>query len=179
MGAEILNKNLCEMEDLKYYIVRFVIHNKDYYTIWFTSDEDGFISDENNLNLVNFETVDAVKLFAKHNNIVLVDDEVTEILCDKIMEINLYSGIDCDSILTFWNIITDVASTLNKKFLGDVRNEDINDLYNKLFCGCNLPAIKGDAEDFVPSWVVEERKLLIKIINDGLNILMNALNIQV
>lgn len=158
------------------YIIIFIIYNKKYYTLWYTSEKDGFIIDEDNLHIKSFSNIYSAKVFAEQNNIIL-SNEITEILCDKTILFDLYN-IDCNSVLTFWNIMSDMANTLNKKFLGDCNNEIINESYNKLFYGCNLPAINGKNNDFIPKWTKNEKQTLLKIIKDGLNILIASLNIR-
>ncbi len=158
------------------YIVIFIVYNKKYYTLWYTSEKESFIIDEDNLHIKSFSNIGSVKIFAQQNNAIL-NDEITEILCDKTILFDWYN-INYNNILTFWNIISDIAITLNRKFLGDCNNEIITRSYNKLFYGCNLPAIKGKNDDFIPKWTKNEKEILLKVINDGLNILIDGLNIQ-
>lgn len=58
---------------------------------------------------------------------------------------------------------------------GDNSGGDVEGIYQKLFYGCNLPAIRKDGEIFVPEWNESERKRLAEIFDNGFRILSDAI----
>jgi hypothetical protein len=61
--------------------------------------------------------------------------------------------VDCDQVLTAWNLFGDLPHEGNL-FAGADRRA--NQIYEKLFLGCNLPAITPAGEHYVPTWSVSE-----------------------
>lgn len=84
--------------------------------------------------------------------------------------------IDCDEMLRFWNLFGDAATTTGQPFLGEVGDELTDLLYDKLFAGCNLPAIKPEEEpDYVPVWDAPEIARIKAIMMNGSEIFLNNL----
>ena len=82
---------------------------------------------------------------------------------DAFIEKTCLNDIDCNLILRFWNIASDMAYTLKESFIGNDDGVDcvILDVYNKLFYGTNPPALKKDSpEVYIPTWTKEERLIL-------------------
>ena len=160
----------------KFYIVTFIICKNVYYTLWFTNNNDGFILDDDKKHIKSFKFEEDIRVFAVENNLDL-EVEITNILCDKNKLLDT-QHIDCNYILTFWNIISDISNTIKTDFLGDHKTKDICDIYNKIFYGCNLPAIKNENknEKFVPKWRNNEKILIQRVIKDGLKILIKSIN---
>jgi hypothetical protein len=69
---------------------------------------------------------------------------------------------DCRPILDIWNLLSDLPHDRNL-FAGS--DGHANDVYEKLFFGCNLPAITPPGEQYEPTWsrseTAEIKRLLI------------------
>lgn len=92
---------------------------------------------------------------------------------DAFIEKTCLNDIDCNLILRFWNIASDMAYTLKESFIGDDDGMDcvILDVYNKLFYGTNPPALKKDSpEVYIPKWTKEERLILSNVMDDAIRI---------
>lgn len=161
-------------ENTEYYIVEFLLSNTKYITLWYTSDQDGFVLNEEASGIRVFKDEQSAQKYSGMSHYDL-HNEITVILCDK-LKTACYKEIDCNLILSFWNIVSDVASSLNIQFLGDRENTEINGLYEKLFFGCNLPAIVKDNE-FIPIWEESEKKVMDRIIKEGIEIVKEGLDI--
>lgn len=161
----------------EYYIVDFVLSNRHFYTIWYSSDvQDGFILNTDGSKVRTFATISHAELFLKKEKLTL-QKERTVFLCD---EINCSGkNIDCNAVLPFWNIISDMANSLNISFLGLQKEESIECLYDKLFHGCNLPSYKGSNPDYFPTWSCAEIKALEKVIDQGKIILHDCIELDV
>jgi Zn-finger protein len=151
----------------EYYPYVFAGDNVDYFCIWYTTkDNTGFIVESNKIKTFNF--IEDLCLYAKNNRL-NIEREITRTNLDffkKWLESDV-KIIDCVVFLDFWNIIMDVAWSFGEDFYEDTKNEVANDIYNKLFYGNNLPAIKAEGDDFIPNWNAEEINELSNVIADG------------
>jgi len=75
--------------------------------------------------------------------------------------------VDCSVLLNTWNFLADVP---NANDLFASANSAADAIYDKLFHGCNLPAMGGTPGEYVPRWtdaeVVSLKHLLLLGIND-------------
>jgi hypothetical protein len=65
---------------------------------------------------------------------------------------------DCRLLLAIWNLAGDVARSVNEPF--EDRGAVLDDFYNKLFFGNNLPSITPPGGQYHPEWTEEELGLL-------------------
>lgn len=155
------------------YIIKFKIKQEEYYTFWYTDDVDGFLL-ESNEKLKSFASEKEAKRFAEDNKFKL-DNEILLISSDILISLKM-EELDCNLVLTYWNIMSDMAQSVHGKFLGDSEDDEVQSIYNKLFYGCNLPALKKDGEDFSPKWNGYEKNWIVKVIENGFELLLKALN---
>ncbi len=167
-----------EIEDLskttieEIYLIDFVLNKIQNFTFWYTDDIDGFLLNENK-KIRTFSNRTEAKSFAQTYGFKMIDEAVI-ISSDIVFTLDTET-LNCDVILTYWNILSDVAMSVNRQFLGDSRTEEIQKIYNKLFYGCNLPAIKKDGDDFLPIWSEKEVQKIVEVIENGLQILSDSL----
>lgn len=157
----------------EYYIVIFIFKGSRYITLWYMSDRDGFLLNKEGNKIKTFNSEIEVKEYVRKNMLDL-QNGITEVFCDETELLN-DNNVKCDLFLTFWNIMSDVASSLNINFKGDDEDKEIKSIYNKLFYGCNLPAVKNDGDNFQPKWNHKERNLITVILKDSYNILTKSL----
>ncbi|MDE5621250.1 MAG: hypothetical protein K2O29_08370 [Ruminococcus sp.] len=77
--------------------------------------------------------------------------------------------IDCDFLIDFWNIFSDIAYSVGKE-LEPVRTKCSDKCFNKLFWGLNLPVVTPENCEYEPVFTKRERKLIREIICTGLEI---------
>jgi hypothetical protein len=65
---------------------------------------------------------------------------------------------DCSLLLAIWNLAGDVARSVNEPF--EDRGGALDDVYDKLFFGNNLPSMTPPGEQYHPEWTEEELRLL-------------------
>jgi len=90
--------------------------------------------------------------------------EYAEINFDKFFTVlrNLRTGKasttkTCHVLLNGWNFIEDMGRTFNlKKELKRLRSKLLNKAYDKIFYGCNLPAVTPEGKSYSPLWSREE-----------------------
>jgi len=61
---------------------------------------------------------------------------------------------DCRVLLAIWNLAGDVARSVDEPF--EDRGEVLDDVYNKLFFGNNLPSMTTPGDQYIPEWTEEE-----------------------
>jgi hypothetical protein len=160
-----------------YQTVEFMFCKRSYYCIWFSAETEGFLSE--NGNPLIFERCDLTKSFANHNQINL-DEEVAVYDVDSIACWADSSDLTVDSVavLNFWNVIQDITVSANKSFVGNMRTNTVDDLYDKLFCGNNV-LIDREDEKYYPVWTPEEIMTIKKIILDGVNTLRKIISLRI
>lgn len=158
---------------MEYYVVQFIIEDVTYYTIWYTSEKDGFILDENEEKILSFANKKLVKAFAEMHNYD-IQDEITVIECDEKTLIEA-KDIDCRRLLIFWNIVSDISNSLDISFLGNDKGKNISSVYNKLFNSCNFPAIVDGNYNPTPVWKHEENELIYSVVKEGMKILYKTI----
>lgn len=158
-----------------YYIIYFIFHTASCYCIWYTADTDGFVTEEGKRKYSS--QLSELYQYCDKNKINL-NEEITEYnLNDLYKWISDHTTeIDCEYMLNIWNIIADIAHSVNKRFSGD--NKDMTDIYTKLFCGNNLPCINTSGKEYVPVWSAYEFKQLTEIFRAGISILREQFNIE-
>ena len=111
--------------------------------------------------------------FCKIHNLDIQVDVAVLYDIDTFIEKICLNDIDCNLILRFWNIASDMAYTLKESFIGDDNGVDciILDVYNKLFYGTNTPALKKDSPEVYSSvWGENEINIIRNIMNDSIRI---------
>ena len=83
--------------------------------------------------------------------------------------------INCSLFLNYWNLFSDIAHSINCKFIGDSREEHIRHIYEKLFYGCNI-LLKENEEPYRPKWSKKEKCLIASVMKNGFKILSKGLH---
>jgi hypothetical protein len=164
-AIEVKIKTEKEKTMIEYYKVAFIYKTRYLYTLWYTNDVDGLLNENGKIKYFNNENELNNYCINKKINIEFDSIEIYNI--DKINKIksDIYVNIDCEYILNLWNITTDIAKTIGATFYGNKKNEIIN-VYDKIFFGNNLPSVRGDGEEYIPSWNKKEINILIKVLED-------------
>lgn len=138
-----------------------------------------FLNKDGKISL--FESVECLKDFAKKEAITINLEENQVLNLDYIKEWSLSKGgeIDCEEVLHAWNFFDDICNTLNLPFEGKVRDSVTDKIYDKLFFGNNLPAIKpDDVPDYIPIWIPEEEKRLSEVLSNGMWVFKSNIEIE-
>jgi hypothetical protein len=171
-----LNKlgTICD-RTLEYYIVEIQLHAKSYFCLWYYGDKDSYFYAPGN-KIMRFENITELKQYCYDNNMILTDEPEAiynfDIVEKWLPGDRMRSEINCKFFLDIWNILLDMTHSVQSSFYNNdisVEGERLT-IYNKLFLGCNLPAVKKEGEEYVPTWSFEEINLLSQIIKRGLQI---------
>jgi hypothetical protein len=154
----------------KYYACRYRFAEEDAYVLWFTNDQDGVWVDVNG-QVVSFRTLAALQRYATAHAITIESAAPPFYNLDAVvswLRHDSYPPIDCELLLTTWNLFRDVATSVNRPF--DVDHERTQSVYEKLFYGNNLPSITPTGASYEPQWTEDEIMLLREIFTDGLQL---------
>lgn len=164
---EELNNDIHE----KYEIVTFEISGKEYHTIWYMDDIDGFLLEQTGC-LKAFAAKKEAAAFAQKEGFILDDNDF--LISSAILEKYAMIEVDCNLVLNYWNTFSDLAHSLNCSFLGDNREGIVQNIYVKLFYGCNI-LVKENEEHYIPKWNKNEKRWMVKVLKEGFAILSKAL----
>ena len=149
-----------------YYIVKLKDENNLKYAIWYIDDEDGFVSEHG--KILFFDCDESLKEFCDNKKIIITD-EIPIVYDFGVLKKWLLSPDDkfnCSDMLDFWNIISDASKSIGAAFMGDdTDNEIVNQVYSKLFHGCNLPVINTSGKKYIPEWTQTEIDCLAEILS--------------
>ncbi len=158
---------------MKYYLIKAERIKKVNFIIWYTGDDDGFLSLDD--RLLVFSNVEEANTFAQEKSISF-EKEVVIFNFTDILELiyNIESPENCRILINAWNFFSDLSRTVNGKFIGDKNENIILDIYNKIIYGCNLEILKNDK--FCPEFNDKETNICLEIFRSGLSMLDQQLD---
>lgn len=127
--------------------------------LWDCEREPVFLTDKNG-RLVFFGSLAELNEFAERNVIDLSEEITAYDLDDTAVTAET---LDCGEVINKWNIISDFALSSGLEFSGE--DKSYNNIYNKLFFGCNLPAMKHP--HFIPEWSASEIVEINRVLSEG------------
>lgn len=154
------------VNNMEYYITEFLHQNKVYYFIWVTDDKDRFLTENN--KILYWDHRSELLDFAKENGITFEEEEHIRYNLDKCEKWCRSSpeNIDCGQILDMWNIFSDFYNSIEEKFMGN--DHKFDEIYDKIFCGNNLPTINKTNKIYVPLFSEDEILAIKKIMLSGI-----------
>ena len=157
----------------KYYLTKIIYNGLTYFLIWYSNDEDGFLLF--NQRLLFFLSVEEANIFANKEQIIF-EKGITVFDLSKITEAinNVEISQNCRTLIDTWHLFSDLSRSLNEEFVGDCNDEEMIDIYNKLFYGSNFKLLKN--EEYHPSFCVDEKHKCSETFQSGFSILNKWLN---
>lgn len=155
-------------------IVYFLSQEQNYYGIWYSDEtKDGFLTQNN--DMLTFESEKAAFEFIRFHTSYRKPATTTIYDMDKVQRmIDLRQPLDACVILEIWNIAGDLAGSVKTSFLGDLKDDLTDQIYDKLFYGNNLPEINTSGKIYTPQFTEEEWQKLKDILTDAISVIMNA-----
>jgi hypothetical protein len=144
------------------------------FVAWYSDEPDGFVRDLAG-RLVTATTPEALTSVGRLLGIALVDQEPADYDFDRIgawCADPEEAGLDCPEFLNAWNFFDDLAGLHGGADSPFIRlSRGASDCYDKLFWGCNLPAVTPPGRHFEPAWSVEEVAQIQRVMQAGLRLL--------
>lgn len=164
--------------------MKFVFSRGTVYALWHEgapgSFDDEFVTDENGL-LRTFATLRDAEAYAKDRGLALDADPPVAYVCD-VFALPPRDTAECNADLGLWNLFSDVAHSTGALFIGDFGRggvpDDVDAVYEKLFHGSNLPAMRRDGREYRPRWTAAETALLKRILEEGCAITRRGLGLS-
>lgn len=157
------------------YIVEFVILEETYYCIWYSDDEDLFWLSDN--KILFFKSIEQITLYCERQGL-CVEEEISVYDFNTLLDWlkGSHSQINCEYLLRMWNIISDFSHSINAKFSDS--DDQLNQIYEKLFFGNNLPGINLTNQKYCPTFSQIEQQLLVELFKKGINIIEKEFQIK-
>lgn len=147
---------------MEYYGICFIVNDSSLYLIYIVDDNDEnyYSFMRHNNELISFSELEELLSHLDYLGLRL-EEEIPIYDFDTLEEnIPIFGEkIDVDLVLNYWNIINDVCNSLEIDFIG--KEEKYNDLYDKLFRGCNLPI---NTFEYNIIWNKEELNMIKEIL---------------
>jgi len=162
-----------------YYPLWYRLDNCDHYLLWCSvegadEDLDNVVLDSEG-KIPTFPSLDTLLDYAQTENIEVEKqhelnlhnlDVLLQWFEIKRSKIEGPTAIDCDEFLAAWNLFTDVSRSISGNF--DADDEKTQEIYTKLLCGNNLPAITPEGNFYVPIWSGKEKRIIREVLSQGL-----------
>jgi len=145
---------------MKYQIIKITICGKRFFLLWDGELETPLLTDEDSGLPIVFGGLFDLNNFAEENDLD-IERGVTSYDFDDITV--TAENLVCNEVIEKWNLADDIALAIGTEFSGE--DERFNDIYDKLFFGCNLPAMNHPHYD--PEWNAEEIAEINGILADG------------
>ncbi len=152
--------------------------DSNYYMIWLQNDDGNDYIFTQNRKIIRFYNEKDAQL--KINELGFVYMETVEYDFERLwywietgsssqIYLPFSEQIDCEFLLNFWNIFSDIAFSVGDDF--EVKSDFSNKIYNKLFYGLNLPAITPEDSEYIPIFDENEIEYLRELMKCGINLL--------
>ncbi len=166
------------VDERLYYLCRVRINETTVFVVWFTDERDSFARDESD-HLLTAATPEALAAVAGAMGNPLMDEEPADYDFDRIRAwcaAPEASEIACSTFLNAWNFFDDLAGLHDGADTPYARlSRGAASCYDRLFRGCNLPAITPPGEWFEPEWRADELTDIRNVLNAGIRLLEEEL----
>jgi len=162
------------LDIIDHYITLLDFKFRRLYILWISDDIDGVVVD-NQRKIIAFKDKAQLLKFVEKKAISLKEG-ITAYYINNLQQWVLEPdrNIDYEVFLNFWNLCTDISYSVGIDFMGDVRDELINNLYNKLFDASETFI----SEEPNPTFNEVEISKLSEIIQNGLALLIDNLSVN-
>ncbi len=131
------------------HIIKITICGRRFFLLWNGELEPPLLVDDDSGLPIFFSGLFDLNNFAEENDLE-IERGVTAYDLDDITV--TAENLVCKEVIDKWNFFSDLALTVGEEFSGE--DKRFNDIYDKLFFGCNLPAMNHPHYD--PEWNDEE-----------------------
>lgn len=153
---------------VKYHLTKIKYDGVSFFLIWFNDEEDGFLLFES--RLLTFFSKEEATAYANRERIFFEAGMTVFDLTNVLELINTVEiSQSCRTLIDTWHFFSDLSKSVKESFMGDVDDEEIMDVYNKLIYGSNLRLLKN--EEYHPCFNEKEVRKCSEVFCNGLSIL--------
>ena len=161
-----------------YWPCRFTLNGNRRYFLWFQGTRDGIVLDRAR-KVQTFPSKRALMLFAQKNHLKIDKTMLCSYDFDRLSKwLKSPSGksIDPNIFLDFWNLFNDLAHSVKVAF--NPSRKKTYKVYEKLFYGCNLPAIRRGRPKYHPIWLSSEVEQISQVLGSGVRLFKECLPLR-
>lgn len=156
-------------------VVHFQCQKADLYCLWYSDDEkDAFFLKDSSLR--TFPSQAAALKFLDSLSLPRPAGKGAQeaAVYDTVRIRKMLRGetpFDPAAALDFWNITGDLTRSLALPFLGSPGDGLTDSVYEKLFCGNNLPAVRTSDRLYLPQFSAMEKGRLNAVLEEGFRLI--------
>lgn len=154
------------------------VNGLELFLLWYSEDYfDGFCLDSDN-RLAAFRSNADLADFAQQKGITLSDAQSHHFDLDAVIdwiEKPRTLSLDCNKILNAWNFGEDVRQSIRGHTAR--LSKQAYRVYEKLFWGCNLPAVTPENCEYIPIWRGREVYLIKRMVKSGIELATDKMRI--
>jgi hypothetical protein len=160
-----------------YFALQYLLNGRVQYLLWYGSDVDGVVTDSDG-TVPSFQSLEALRAYARSRGLEIKDETPKLHDLDSTeswIEMGDATSIDCENILSTWNLLADVSRSVAGNFDGDPDETDA--VYERLFLGgdtANEVLRPKDEPIFRPRFSEAETTVMRKTLKAGLAMLRGA-----
>ncbi len=155
-----------------YQVLRIQLNGQDQYLLWYSDTMDGIYVSETNCDIPVFRNIQMLKEYCSDNGINIISDEIIYCNLDLIrgwLEKPTEYGIKYDDFFHVWNIIHDMAWSIEGLDELEELYSDYYLLYDKLFWGAMTESVETRRSTYSQNWSEEELESLRGIFEKGIS----------
>ena len=158
-----------------FYRCKYRLNQINAFLIWFSNEKDGVATDSAGA-VISFASERLIKQFASRKKWKVQSEKLAFYDFDSVLSWVASNGkgpIECNLFLNVWNLLGDISHSVGGDFNPNLKQT--KKLYDKLFWGCNLPAVTPVGRKFKPDWPKVERRLLCSVLSSGIELFRSHL----
>lgn len=166
----------------EYHIYAFRYSGRDEYLIWYSNDCDGVYLDPDG-HVPAFVSTDQLISYGRVHGLSLVTGDDLVLLdldyVDRFTRDTSSLHVDCNETLNAWNLFGDFARSLGSSGNHFIDHDQAADrFYEKIFHGCNLPAMTPEGQEFQPIWSADEIRSIQELLRVGFSLFRSAVSLS-
>jgi len=166
-----------QMPQRQHFFCEFLLGGQRTIVIWCNGSPDGLLVKEDG-RLASFASQTQGRAYAESLAIAIEAQAPTAYDLDALERWSrqpLEEQIDCERFLDAWNMLNDVAASVDNGSSFIAADAIMNAIYEKMFRGANLLRPPG-GEIYEPAWTEDEIQAVAKLFGLGIQVLRGALS---
>ena len=154
-------------ESRSHFAVQYKLNGTERYLVWYSDETDGVLLALPE-RVATFQDLEALDRYLLHKGLNRDSDAPSHYDFDRLadwLDKPSAATVNCPFILDCWNMLSDATRSLGSAAPSPSGTTDVCD---KLFWGCNLPAVTPPGKHFTPEWSDGEIASISSVLSTGL-----------